>query len=86
MSRHKRFTDGAGFTRHCWECVHATNWRKVISFDGNEADCELTGRHVEKHSSPNNQCSHVGIGCRYETMDKAVRVIGHDFKRAGDAE
>ena len=69
MSRHKRFTDGAGFTRHCWECVHATNWRKVISLDGHEADCELTGHRVEKHSSPNNQCSHVGIGCRYETKE-----------------
>lgn len=24
--RHVRFTDGAGFTRHCWECANATDW------------------------------------------------------------
>lgn len=41
MSGHRRFVDGAGFTRHCWECDHAANWRKVNTIDGYEADCKL---------------------------------------------
>lgn len=68
MTRHKRFTDGAGFTRHCWECVHARGWTPNV-LTGTFAKCELTGRYVKKHSSPNNQCSHVGIGCRYDTKE-----------------
>ena len=60
MSRHRRFTDGAGYTRHCWECTHATDWRKQLDVV-DMADCELTGRRVLKYYSPNNQCCHVGI-------------------------
>lgn len=57
MAKHKRFCDNAGFTRHCWECKHATNWRKVNSIDGNEADCEVYGITVGRYDSPNNGCS-----------------------------
>ena len=72
MARHRRFMDGAGFTRHCWECKHANGWcRHETSIDGNVATCELTGKTVGKYDSPNNQCSHVGIGCRYETEEDA---------------
>ena len=60
MSRH-RFTDAAGYTIHCHECIHAGGWE-----DG-RGRCELTGRIVCKADSPNNQCSHVGFECRYET-------------------
>ena len=61
MSRHRRFSDGAGFTRHCWECVHARDW--VASY---VARCELTGRTVTKTDSPNNQCCHLPIECDYD--------------------
>ena len=60
------FTDKAGFTRHCWECKHAKGWTPNV-FMGPFARCELTGYTVKKHDSPNNQCSHVGIECRYES-------------------
>jgi hypothetical protein len=60
MSR-RRFTDAAGYTIHCWECVHSTEWKNGCS------RCELTHRVVFKADSPNNQCSHVGNECRYET-------------------
>lgn len=66
MARSRSFTDAAGFTRHCWECTHAKGWRKGMCY-ADIAKCELTGRAVEKYSSPNNQCSHIGIECRYET-------------------
>lgn len=23
---HRPFSDGAGYTRHCWECANATGW------------------------------------------------------------
>lgn len=65
MSKHRRFTDSAGFTRHCWECSHAKQWTpNVIS--GPFGWCELTGRSVGKFDSPNNQCSHVGPECDYK--------------------
>ncbi len=71
MTVRKRFTDTAGFTRHCWECIHAKNWRKGFTFggkiDGNVADCELTKVSVGKFDSPNNQCSQLPITCNYET-------------------
>lgn len=65
MSRHRRFTDGAGFTRHCWECVHAKDWmeRSVTGYWGT---CELTGRYVGKTDSPNNQCSRLPTTCEYD--------------------
>lgn len=67
-ARHRRFTDGAGFTRHCWECVHARRWTPNVLI-GTFAECKLTGRYVKKYSSPDNQCSHVGIECDYEEED-----------------
>lgn len=63
-ARHRRFTDLAGFTRHCWECAHAKGWADDM------AACEATGRFVYKFDSPNNQCSHVGIECDYEEEDE----------------
>jgi hypothetical protein len=64
MSR-RRFTDRAGYTRHCWECKHAKNWRTDTS-DQKIADCELTGETVEKTDSPNNLYSRLPVTCSYE--------------------
>ena len=66
MARHRPFTDGAGFTRHCWECAHARGWRKGQFSKADIAMCELTHHVVEKFGSPDNQCSHVGVGCEYQ--------------------
>jgi len=66
MAKHRRFTDNAGYMRHCWECVHAKGWRRGAFSWVYVAKCELTGRRVYKLDSPNNQCSHVGIECEYE--------------------
>jgi len=60
MSNHRRFTDGAGYTRHCWECEHADKW--YFGF----AECKMTGTRVGKYDSPDNQCSHLPIGCSYD--------------------
>ena len=65
VSRHRRFTDGAGFTRHCWECVHAKDW------DGECGWCELTGWVVHKTDSPNNQCCHLPVECDYDDGRRA---------------
>ena len=66
----KPFTDTAGYTRHCWECVHAKNWRKGLTFggkiDGNIADCELLDWGVGKYESPDNPCCHMPAACNYE--------------------
>ena len=67
--RRRRFADGAGFTRHCWECVNAKGWRKGMFSKADIAKCELTGMIVTKFDSPNNQSSHVGIECEYETKE-----------------
>ena len=48
---HRRFTDAAGFTRHCWECRNAHGW------DGGTAVCAVTGRAVGRYDSPANPCS-----------------------------
>ena len=64
---HRRFSDAAGYTRHCWECAHAKGWRKGMFSKADIAKCELNGRIVEKYNSPNNQCSHLGPECDYET-------------------
>lgn len=66
MAKHKRFCDGAGFTRHCWECKHATGWRKADTIDGHEADCKLCGILVGKFDSPNNGCCHLPSACDYD--------------------
>ena len=69
MGRRKRFTDAAGYTRHCWECVHAKDWRKETNVIGDDiADCELTGRVVRKYASPNNPCSLIPKECDYEEV------------------
>lgn len=62
----RRFADGAGYTRHCWECKHAKGWTPNV-LTGAFAECRLTGRYVKKYCSPDNPCSHLGIECRYET-------------------
>lgn len=66
MARHRPFTDGAGYTRHCWECANAKGWRKGQFSHADIAMCELTHHVVEKFGSPDNQCSHVGVECEYE--------------------
>lgn len=70
MARHRRFADGAGFTRHCWECVHAKGWRKTM-FGADIADCELTNWTVERYDSPNNQCSYLPPECDYDEPDNS---------------
>lgn len=70
MSRHKRFADNAGYTRHCWECTHAKEWKDTDTIKGKCATCELTGVTVYKHDSPNNPCCHLPIECKYETEVK----------------
>lgn len=59
----RRFSDNAGYTRHCWECRHAKGWRSVNTIDGHEARCELTGAKIGKYDSPNNPCSHLPKEC-----------------------
>ena len=71
-SKHRRFADNAGFTQHCWECVHARGWHRGQFSHDDVAVCELTGKGVGKFYSPNNQCSHVGVECRYETRGKRL--------------
>lgn len=66
---HQRFSDAAGYTRHCWECVHAKDWTEASkAIGGSRATCELTLRPVWKYDSPSNPCSHLPIGCDYERM------------------
>ena len=55
---HRKFTDGAGFTFHCWECANSDEWR------GDIGKCAKTGIAVGKYDSPNNGCSNAG-GCGY---------------------
>jgi hypothetical protein len=62
MMARKRFTDGAGFTRHCWECVHAKDWHKGFGYIPT-ATCEVYGITVERTDSPNNCCTYVGKIC-----------------------
>lgn len=66
MSNHRRFCDGAGYTRHCWECRHATGWHKVDTIDGRSATCEVTGLAVGKYDSPNNPSCDLPLDCDYE--------------------
>lgn len=60
MSRNKRFTDRAGYTRHCWECEHTDKW--YFGF----AECRRTGVRVGKYDSPDNECCHLPIECSYD--------------------
>ena len=68
MSRFKPFADKAGYTRHCWECVHAVGWVRDLS--GYYARCEVTNQCVNRYDSPNNPCCHLPIECRYEVVDE----------------
>ena len=70
MSRHKRFADNAGYTRHCWECIHATDWRKGL-YNVPIATCELSGKNMEKFDSPDNPSRWMPRKCRYETKEDA---------------
>ena len=63
MAKHRRFTDTAGYTRHCWECVHAKDWRETRGIGGPCAICEITGVAVSKYDSPNNPCCVDTKGC-----------------------
>lgn len=67
MSRFRPFTDNAGYTRHCWECVHSKDWVRDLS--GHYARCEITGACVERYDSPNNPCCHLPNECRYEVNE-----------------
>lgn len=61
----RRFSDAAGYTRHCWECRHAKDWEKR-SVTGYWGTCELTGIRVGKYDSPNNPCSRTPNACNYD--------------------
>lgn len=61
----RRFTDSAGYTRHCWECKHAKEWRKGL-WNTNIATCEVTGKPVDKYESPNNPSLRTPDGCDYD--------------------
>lgn len=55
----KKFTDNAGYTRHCWECANS-RFKKI---DGTYyGHCLARSMDVEKYDSPNNPCSFAG-GC-----------------------
>ena len=56
MRKHARFADGAGYTRHCWECIHAEHWKRD-DFGRWMADCPVLDKHVEQFDSPNNGSS-----------------------------
>ena len=62
----RRFSDAAGYTRHCWECAHAKGWERTGEIDGDRATCELTSRFVHRYDSPNNLCCHMPGACEYE--------------------
>lgn len=66
MAKHRQFTDRAGYTRHCWECVHAKNWRPKWITGEPMAYCVLIDHFVDKFDSPNNPCSHLGTECYYD--------------------
>lgn len=60
MGGRKRFTDGAGYTRHCWECVHAKDWECI--FDKFVATCEVHDIAVGKDESPDH--SYDALWCK----------------------
>lgn len=60
---HRHFADNAGFTRHCWECVHSYDW------DGNIGFCDMYSNNVEKYDSPNNGSTIAG-GCGHYSDGK----------------
>ena len=52
MDSHRRFTDAAGRTRHCWECVHAKDWESGFFGQLPVATCELHDVAVNKYDGP----------------------------------
>jgi hypothetical protein len=62
MARRKRFCDGAGFTQHCWECIHAKDWHEGFGYV-KCATCEVYDMTVEKTDCPNNGSSYIGKIC-----------------------
>lgn len=67
--RRKRFTDNAGYTRHCWECLNSTDWEEGRGI------CSILLMDVERHDSPNNPCSTAG-GCYLYTTTKPKTIAG----------
>lgn len=61
MNKHRRFADGAGFTQHCWECIHAKDWHEDLMVK--YAICEVYGICVEREDSPNNGSNYIGKIC-----------------------
>lgn len=57
---HKPFKDNAGYTRHCWECKHASEWLDTHGL----GSCKARHMWVLKFDSPNNPCSIVA-GCEH---------------------
>ena len=62
---HRPFSDGAGYTRHCWECANATGWGQSCGSRVYNATstpnpfvgtCSIDGSVVDKFDSPNNPC------------------------------
>lgn len=68
MAKHKRFADRAGYTRHCWECVHAKGWQMGYGYNV-IARCEMTDGLVGKYDSPYNPCCHLDCGSYYDGSD-----------------
>ena len=63
-ARHRRFADGAGFTRHCWECANATDWH------GEDGRCTAYDMRVTRYDSPYNVCSKARRCCAYREQGK----------------
>ena len=61
--RHVRFTDGAGFTRHCWECANATDW------NGKGGWCSANDTPINRYDSPSNICSKARRCWSYREVD-----------------
>ena len=57
---YKRFADKAGFTQHCWECVHSADWDALTGRCGR---CTVYGIDVDKYDSPNNCSTYLGKIC-----------------------
>lgn len=66
MTRRKRFADGAGFTRHCWECAHSHEWKRTAVVGGDwRGSCAVTGEPVSRFDSPHNLLSRLPASCDY---------------------
>lgn len=52
------FTDSAGHTRHCWECVHSCEWRAMRGW------CEAYEMTVTRQNTPDEHLDKVA-GCEH---------------------